>query len=168
MTQTLLALLALSLAMLMVFNQQRDMLHIQSKILRNEVATQATAVAVDRLEEIGSMAYDESTKGGTTITAATQLTLKADFTTDAPVDDVDDFDDVSVERTRPTWVDTLRFRVESRVSYAEALDPGQEVATSTTRTKFKKVSVAVYALDLPRPDTIRIAQSFSCGSRCNW
>lgn len=169
MPQTLQALLALTLALFFVFQQQRNIVETQIALVRNELSSQATGVAVDRLEEIGAMAYDDAVKGETTISSSSELTLEANFTDDAPpVDDIDDFDGSAVERLRVTPFDTLRYAVHASVAYADEASPGTAAASSTSRTKFKKVTVTVYSLDDARPDTVRIAQSFACGSRCDW
>jgi hypothetical protein len=168
MVQTLMTLMALMTAMLFIFNQQRHAMHAEMTMLRNEVMAQATTVAVDRLEEIGALAFDERTKGEVSLASTNDLTNAATFTADAPpIDDIDDFDGASVLQFRVAWHDTLWFRVETDVAYAQEANPGQAVV-GTTRTKFKKATVRVVSLSLALSDTIQLAQSFACGSKCNW
>ena len=63
--------------------------------------------------------------------------------------------------------DTLTFRTETWIVYADENDPAQNAATSTP-TKFKKVILKVYSLDLPDADTVRVSQSISCKDACSW
>ncbi|SRR5690554_4512563 len=169
MPQTMLALLAVMIAALFSLNQQRGIMQTRLQMMRNEVATSGTGVAVDRLEEIRSMAFDEATKSEQKISSPAALTSKLTFTDDAPpIDDVDDFDGSYVERFRVWMSDTLWFGVETSVVYALEAQPDTPVADAFTRTKFKKATVKVYSLDIPNVDTITISQSFSCGSKCEW
>lgn len=165
----MLALLAIMMAALFSLNQQRGIMQTRMNMMRNEVASAATGVAVDRLEEVRSMAFDEATKGEDKVLTSTALTSKATFTDDAPpIDDVDDFDGSYVKRYRVWMGDTLWYGVETDVVYALETQPDTPVTDINTRTKFKKASVKVYSLDIAKVDTITLSQSFSCGSKCNW
>ena len=166
MIQTLMALLAMMLAILLTFNQQQSILNVERAMVRQELSAQATSVAVDRLEEIGAMPFDRYTVGETRVTSASGLTAAADFRVAVPPGDLDDFHTADVVQSRLMWSDTLRFKVLSYVSYADEANPAVEV--SGVRTKFKKVRVVVYSLDQENPDTVRLAQSFACGSLCDW
>lgn len=169
MVQTLFTLAALLATMLFVFNQQRNIRHAEATMVRNEIVSQATAVAVDRLEEIGAMAFDEATKGDTRLTQAAALTSATVFTADAPpIDDIDDFDGAHVRHFRVAWKDTLWFDVHTEVVYAQESDPGEAVSGSSIRTKYKKATVHVISTDPLVADTITLSQSFSCGSKCDW
>jgi len=168
MGQTLLAILAIMVATMFTFSQQHIMLKTRMQMIDSEISLQATSVAVDRLEEIGAMAYDETTKGGSEISSSSDLTLKADFTDDAPIDDIDDFDGASITHFRLFGADTLWFNVESEIFYASESDLSQEIFNPSIRTKFKNAMVSVYSLDVSNPDTVRLSQSYGCGSNCNW
>ncbi len=169
MPQTLLALGAVMVATFFSFQQQRSVLETRMQMIRNEVETAATAVAVDRLAEIGAMAYDDATKGDVRIFSSAALTSSATFTEDAPpVDDIDDFDGSSVTRHRVSSGDTLRYGVETTVEYADENVPDSPILDPTVRTKFKKATVKVYSLNVAYVDTIRLSQSYSCGSKCAW
>lgn len=163
--QTLTTLMALMLTILYVFNQQQHLLHAEWTLVRNEVMTQATSVAVDRLEEIGAMAFDEETVGGTSLTSAAQLTPAASFHVAVPPNDLSDFHGADVVRKRLVWEDSLSFAVQTTVAYAEEAAPDEEAAAPT---KFKKVTVVVYPLNDVRADTVRLSQTFACGSLCAW
>ena len=165
MPQTMLSILALMLATMFAVQQQRHTAYTQLSMIRGEISTQSTGVAVDRLEEIGSMAFDEATVGGNSVASAALLTSGAPFSADSPGNDIDDFNGVAVDTFRIAGMDTLRFRVQSRVRYANPNDVGQEVGGPT---KVKKATVRVYSLDIVAPDTITLSQSYSCGRRCNW
>lgn len=169
MPQTLLALVAMMMATLFALNQQRGIMQTRLTMVRNEVATAATGVAVDRLEEVRTMAFDEATKGEDKIFASSDLTSKPTFTDDAPpIDDVDDFDASYVQRFRVWTSDTLWYGVETSIVYATESQPDEPVADPNERTKFKKATVKVYSLNVENVDTITISQSFSCGSKCAW
>lgn len=165
MSQTMLALLALMLASLFAVQQQRQTAEMRLAMIRSEVSTQSTGVAVDRLEEIGSMSFDEATIGNETLSAVDSLTAGPPFGSDAPGNDIDDFDGVTVDTFRVAGTQQLNFRMTSRVRYASEASFETEVAS---RTKVKKVTVKVFNLDIPNPDTVTISQSYVCGSRCNW
>ena len=168
MPQTLLALGAMMIATLFAFQQQQNVIQTRMQMLRNEVATAATGVAVDRLEEIRIMAYDEATKGEVEVTSPGALTAVPSFKLDSPADDIDDFDDSYVKRFRAYADDTLWYGVESVVRYASEANPEQSLSTTHAPTKFKKATVRVYSLNVPKTDTIAISQSFACGSKCDW
>lgn len=169
MPQTMLALLAVMMAALFSLNQQRGIMQTRMNMMHNEVMSAGTGVAVDRLEEVRTMAFDEATKGEDKIFASAALTSKPTFTDDAPpIDDIDDFDGSYVERFRVWMSDTLWYGVETSVVYALETQPDAPVADINTRTKFKKATVKVYSLDIAKVDTITLSQSFSCGSKCEW
>ncbi|MEX0747922.1 MAG: hypothetical protein WD275_07985 [Rhodothermales bacterium] len=169
MPQTLLAFCAVMLAAFFAFQQQRSVVDTRMKMVQNEVETAATGVAVDRLEEIGVMAYDEATKSGGKIFSSASLTAKGIFTVDAPpIDDVDDFDGSYVERFRVYSGDTLWYGVETGIQYADEAQPDQEIVDPFLKTKFKKATVRVYSLNVTEIDTISLSQSYSCGSKCDW
>ena len=169
MPQTLLAICAVMLATFFAFQQQRSVLETRLEMVRNEVETAATGVAVDRLEEIGVMAFDEATKSGDKIFSSNSLTSRGVFTVDAPpVDDLDDFDGSYVERFRVYSGDTLWYGVETGIQYADEAQPDQAIADPFVKTKFKKATVRVYSLNTTKVDTISISQSYSCGSKCEW
>ncbi len=169
MPQTLLAIAAMMVATLFAFQQQRNVMQTRMQMIHSEIATAATGVAVDRLEEIGVMAFDEATKSGDKIYSSSSLTSMPTFTDDAPpIDDVDDFDGSLVERFRVYAADTLWYGVETTVRYASEAQPDDVVSDPNQRTKFKKATVKVYSLNYARVDTISLSQSFSCGSKCDW
>lgn len=169
MPQTLLALAAMMMATLFALNQHRGVMQTRISMMRNEVMTSASGVAVDRLEEVRSMAFDEATKGEAKIFSSTDLTSKPTFTDDAPpIDDIDDFDGSSVQRFRVWASDTLWYGVETTVAYAEENAPDIPLSDPNVRSKFKKATVKVYSLNVNHVDTVSISQTFSCGSKCAW
>lgn len=169
MQQTLLALLALLLVMLLSVQQQRRTAEQHLAIVRNEVGVMATSIAIDRLEEVSALAFDENTRFDATLAAASALTPTGQFGAgqDTPSDDIDDMHEVVVDTARAVGGDTLHFRVYTRVAYADPDDPDTETAS---RGKFKRVSVRVHNLNLAPAfvDTVRLAQSVACGSACAW
>ncbi len=168
MTQTMFAIVALIILSLFVYHERRTTIRAQGTMVRSAVATIGNGVAVERLSKIRTLSYDEATRE-TFVDSPAQLTLHYNFgpSQDSPNDDVDDFDGAVKDVHRVVNSDTLSFRVESYVRYANESDPSQ-VSTGTIPTKYKLVAVKVYSLDLPRPDTVRIAQTISCKNACNW
>ena len=169
MGQTLYAIIAMMVVSLFSLQQQQHALRAQLDMIDNEVATVASAVAVERLEEVGALAFDQATKGGATIDSTSELTSKTDFGTgegkDQPGDDLDDFDGASVVITRDIGGEPLRFQVDTTVDYAKA-NAGDQV--TMVAGKFKVVRVEVQVLDLPFESGVSLAQVYSCKSSCRW
>ena len=164
MPQTVLAMMAMMVATLFAINQHRNVLHMRANQMENEISMATTAVAMDRLETIGSHPFDENV-GDSTLTSPSQLTPESDFTSDAPSSDIDDFDDAEKELFFMLDADTLKFKSISTVSYADEDDPELEVDTPT---KAKKATIRVYSLAIPNPDTIKLSRTYGCGSACGW
>lgn len=180
MPQTLLALLALSVATLFATQQQRYVVNSHLNKVRGELAVQSTAVAEDVLNMIGSMAFDEATvdPDAPALTSSSQLTAIADFGSgEGQPNDIDDFhgsiaDEYktrSIQRVDPETgtvvTSTLNFEVDVAISYANEHDLD---APQAAKSKVKKVVVTVYSTDISRPDTVQLARSFVCGSKCDW
>jgi hypothetical protein len=177
MYQSMLAILAICILGMMALQQHRNQIHAEQAIIRKEIATQALAIAVDRLEEIGSMDFDENTIDDARLYSSAALTLPDSFIRDSQDNDIDDFHGSSVEKFRVTNDQEVWFEVRTTVVYAEEDNPDQPVASSTEKTKIKKATVEVWPKDtlginLPGkiqiPDTVRLSQSFACGSWCDW
>jgi hypothetical protein len=168
MPQTMMALLAMMLATLFAYNQQQRAAQTKFNMIRDEVVTQATIVAQDRLEEIGAMAFDEATVGANKVATAAELTGLAFFTEDAQGNDIDDFHQVVVDTVRSSNLGKLRFRVASTVTYA---DPNNPDVAVTGPSKAKKATVRVTSLDIAEimaSDEIILSQTYTCGSRCGF
>ena len=180
MPQTLLALLALAVATLFATQQQRYAVNSQLNKVRGELAVQSTAVAEDVLNMIGSMAFDEATadQDAAPLTSSYQLTRTDDFGPgEGQPNDIDDFHESiadeykvrSIQRVDPetgaVTVTPLYFEVDVRITYAdeEDLDTSQ-----SAKSKVKKAVVTVYSTDISNPDTVQLARSFVCGSKCDW
>ena len=165
MPQTMLAMLAMALATLVSVHQMRSTARTRMNMIRHEVSSQATAVAVDRLDEIASMDFDENTIGGKLIANAAGLTVGPPFANDSHGNDIDDFHGVVLDTFRVAGTNKLHFRVRSKVGYADENNPNVVVAGPG---KLKRATVEVYSLIIPNPDTIRLSQTFACGSNCTW
>lgn len=165
MPQTILALLGLMLISQFTLRQQHDIIQDHLEMIRTEVGTMAAAVATERLERITSMAFDSATSGSLVLTSPSALTSRDLFRSDAPSDDVDDFDGVSVIVVRDAARDTLSFDVSSTVSYADELNPNHLVPT---QTKFKRVVVTVTSRSVAFADSVKLVRLVSCGSACDW
>ena len=164
MPQTLLAMVAMMVAMLFMMNQHRNVLHMRNNQMANEINLATTAVAMDRLENIGAHAFDERVID-TAQTSSSGLTPEGSFVSDAPDNDIDDFDSAEKDLHFVLDTDTLWFRSLSEVSYADEEDPEQEVDIPT---KAKKTTVRVYSLTISNPDTVELSRSYYCGSKCDW
>ena len=165
MPQTMLALLGLMLVAQFTLQQHRDVLHGRMTTIKTELATIAASVAVERLERIVAMRFDDAAREGNPLTSPFGLTDPAAFRSDAPSDDVDDFDGSSIVVSRPVGSDTLWFDVRTIVSYADELDPS---AVANARTKLKKVTAIVSSRDIAFADTVRLERLVTCGSACTW
>lgn len=165
MPQTMLALLGMMLVAQFTLRQQREVIHGQMATIKTEVATIAASVAVERLERIVVMPFDEATREGIALTSPSQLTARAAFRADAPSDDADDFDGSSIVVGRPVGSDTLWFDVRTTVSYADELKPSVDAAT---QTKLKKVYTVVSSRNVAFADTVRLERLVTCGSACTW
>ena len=174
MTQTMLATLAIVIAGSLAMQQHTNRVHAEQAIMRKEISTQMLAVAIDRLEEIGQMAYDEATFGNTRIYDANSLTAPNSFNDDFQGNDVDDFDGVSMDTFRVSNNQYVWFELETTVTYANETTPDVSVGS---RTKMKKATVRIWPKDtlginmpgkLQVPDTVKLSQSFACGSWCDW
>ncbi len=166
MTQSMFVILALMVLSLYVYHQRRTTIQMQETMVQSAVEVIGNGIAVERLSRIRSMSFDQATKG-IFIDVPAKLTVPAYFgpNQDMANDDVDDFDGVLQDIYRVVGTDSLGFRVASSVTYASETDPSQAV---TGPTKYKKVTVKVYSLDLADADTVRISQTLSCKSACNW
>lgn len=156
-------------ASLFAYNQHRSALTMRLEMINQDMELRATNVAVDLMEEIGSMAFDDATKDGP-ITSASDLTFRdyqddGEGTTEAGgTDDIDDYDGVALERTRTRDGYSLRFSAEADVEYVT--DAGY--STGGSPSKLKKVTLFVVSEDIAFADTVRFSQIFSCGARCDW
>ncbi len=166
MPQSMYVIIALMILSLFVYHQRRTAIEMQGAMVQSAVEVLGNGVAVERLSRIRSMSFDQATKG-IFIDAPAKLTLPANFgpNQDMANDDVDDFGGALQDIYRVVGTDSLGFRVASYVTYASENDPSQGVVGPT---KYKKVTVKVYSLDLADADTVRISQALSCKNACNW
>ena len=174
MPQTLLAILAIAITSMVALNQHTGRLHAQKEIIRKEISTQMMAVATDRLEHIGHMAFDENTIGNNILTSPDQLTHPDNFDEDGQNNDIDDFNERSDHAFRIAAGREVWFDLKTTVTYAHENNP--DVAVSH-RTKFKKATVEVWPKDtlginteggFQIPDRIKLSQTYACGSWCKW
>ena len=176
MGQTMYAIIAMMLVSLFAVQQQRHSIRTQLDMIDNEVATIASSVAVERLEEIGSVAFDQNTKDGV-IDSASELTSASDFGEgqDQPGDDIDDFDGTDPDVVRTINGMQLAFATETTVTYADE-DATDEPIAGPSKYKLVTVTVTVQGLDNTlysgangkAKSVITLSQSFSCKSACQW
>lgn len=150
MSQTLLAVGALAVTMLLALATQEGVVHMERTTLNSEIETLAGQVAVNVLAHVGAQPFDSTTADGTASTVA-DLTPAAAFPTGlayADADDVDDFHQMAPH----TYVtaDSVAFTVGAAVQYVdESFDP------SATPTAQKEVTITVQHERLPSPVTLR-------------
>lgn len=168
MTQTIFAIVALIILSLYIYSERRNAVQTQTIMVEQAINAIGNGVAVSRLNEIQSYSYDQATED-TYIDYASQLTQTALFGPgqDAENDDIDDFHGAVKDLYRVVGTDTLTFRAESYVAYADETDPSKSAA-SGTQTKFKQVTVKVYNLNIADADTVLLSQTISCKNACNW
>lgn len=156
MPQTLLALLALMLASLLTFNQQRLTARAQRTMVANEIELAAAGLASEVLEFIGARSFDETTtpeaigtNGGTVPESPVGFSGNAEFGTLGGCDllqpsatpscnDIDDLDgldwtpvDVELAHGR-----SLTFEVRTDVFY---VDSPTSMSPANTPTRHKRV-----------------------------
>ena len=165
MPQTLLALLALSLSSLLVFNQQRLQMRAQSQMVSNELSLAGSGLASDIMEMIGARSFDEAStpdkiddavKVPDDPSAFTQpwvLKLaalkdnKCDLLNpDDVCDDIDDVNGLSHETYSIMLAEgrELDFDVSTSVIYVTDPEGGVE---SSVPTRHKKVTLEVRSLN---------------------
>lgn len=165
MPQSLVAVIAMALASLVSFQQHRSVLQQRMNAIRGNLAVSATAVATDKLDEIGSKAFDESTVAGPITSIMDLKPIVASEMLPAVLNDVSDFHGLWQTETRRTNDLESSFRVETSVSYVSEVDGATKVAYSS---RLKMVTVTVVPEGLVRPDTIRVSEVLSCADRCRW
>ncbi len=152
MPQTMLALLALMIAMTLSFNTQREVIHSQREMIANELEVMATGIALRTMETIRTRAFDEAVVGDLYGMHATSSFEEAPFNTDGEpghackvfdaggdtCDDIDDFH--GLEATIPFEMDTLSIPFDVRV---EVHYVGGDLSASGTKTYQKEVTVYV-------------------------
>lgn len=165
MPQTMLALLGLMLVAQFSLSQRRDVMNDRLATLETEVRTITAAVATEHLGRVASMPFDDATKGGNDLTSASELTPSWSFRSDAPSDDVDDFDGSLLVVGRPAGSDSLWFDIQTTVSYADEMRPDTPI---TGQTKLKLVTAVVSVRRVAFADTVKLSRLVSCGSACQW
>ena len=181
MPQTLLALLALVLSSLLVFNHQQLAVRSQQTLVANEVEMAATGLASEILEFAGARSFDENTTPGAIETAGgavpsdpTAFSATGTFGTagtcdllrptppDAPggCDDLDDLDD---DRWIPVAIavsltDSLRFEARTSVYY---VDSATAMDRSTAKTRHKRVVLDLRSLEGRDLVRVRVTRVFS-------
>ncbi len=150
MTQTMLAILAMIIAMLFAFNQQATILREYDSMVKGELEIMASGVALEVLEEVAGHPFDAHT-------ADPDFILTKDFNLSrlaAPGFDYDyTYDEARyIEHFNGTEKsfdfragdNTFTFDVDVDVHYVDAGG-----ATASTRTTMKEVVVTVYHERVP-------------------
>ena len=177
MSQTMFAIVALMIFSLFAVSQQQRLFTAERVMIRNTVGRMANAIAVETLEEAAAKHFDQNT-ADVTLTNASQLTLKSNFGRNQDInnDDLDDWSSADVhpdstleDRSRFVRGAEVVFTRKAEVRYVERDGfGGWRDSPSQNRTKFKEMSVEVYAEGISLADTVRISQVVACGTACNW
>jgi hypothetical protein len=154
MDQTLLALLALIIASVFSFNQERAVMQGRVAMVDAEMEVMASGVALQVMEYVGSKAFDDQTADGEKVTEAASLTsfggfgvagrcdVVAPINTEYPYQACDDLDDFHAMETEPVPFmlksETLSFDVTVEVHYVHA-----DGSAASGQTFDKKVVVSV-------------------------
>lgn len=169
MPQSMVAVLALMLFSLFAVQQQQRVYVTQNNMIRQAISSMLNGAAVERLEEIAATAYDQKVSDNETLTSSSELSDSDTFGpgNDAIAeDDVDDFHTATDTLYRAIGTDSLGFVVYSEIQYASESNPEQPATTG--HTKYKLVAVTARSLTLPDLPEVRVHQSVSCGSACQW
>jgi hypothetical protein len=169
MPQTILALLALMVAMLFSLQMQKRALQTQQRMIRDDLAIHSTGFADEMLGLVGTQAFDEAVKGSQTVDARSELTAGPPFNDGGSNnDDIDDFHDAFANNdlTRRVNGADLTFDIDVDVEYVENDDT--DGSRATRRTKTKRVTVKVTSLDVPNAQTIELSRPFTCGGGCDF
>lgn len=160
MPQTLLALLALSLSSLVVFNQQRLQMRAQTQMVSNELALAGSGLASDIMEMIGARSFDEASTPEKIHAAAAVPDSPSIFTSASvleseseskdcdlltPTPSCDDVDDIRGLENEPYSIllaegRELDFEVSTSVVYVTDAEGGVK---SDVPTLHKKVTIVV-------------------------
>jgi hypothetical protein len=174
MQQTLLALLALIITVLLSYNQERSMMHARTAMIDAEMEVMASGVALQVLEFIGHSAFDEQTTNDAKVTLTSELTGGGSFGSSgrcdvsAPIettypyalcDDIDDFHEMVMESV-PFILqsDTVFFDVTAKVQYVDA---DGKVATGATFNKKVVVTVEHAGLKQYLKSPVVLSRTFS-------
>lgn len=140
MPQTLLALLALILAITFSINQQEVTTSAQRRLLENEIGVMATGIANQVFDQIGARPFDAAG----TVDSPTQFRPPQEFGAAASWDEaatIDDFHDKSTEVAIANALGEIVYSASARVEYVEQVS-GQFVAT-TTPQYLKQVTIEI-------------------------
>jgi len=156
MSQTLLALVALMVAMQISMVQQRSVLNARLSMVSSEMETVATGAGLDILDYIGSKAFDAAT-ATQTITDPANLTSLPFATGGLYTDalDIDDFNGIQ-PYVYSTDVDGIDFVVQIEVNY---VDEGNLTESVLTPTFSKSVTVTLNQTSLEQP--VQLTRVFS-------
>ena len=156
MPQTLLALLALALAGLLTFNQQRLTVRSQTNMVSAEVELAAAGLASEAMEFIGARSFDERTTpekiadangsvpddpGEFSASTTFGYSGDCDFLRPANTPSCDDVDDLAGRGWTPVDVTlahgrTLDFEIKTDVYY---VDSPSSMTPSSAKTRHKRV-----------------------------
>lgn len=158
MPQTLFALLAIMILGLFSMQANRSVFGTEQKMILNEVATQATGVGIEILEEIGSKGYDEAIPPGMVLPEAQIDLLATTFCAGAcgcdpnvPEDVACDFINAFDGKTATRVRDDLTYTVTITVNYVEDADPSV-ISADPTFSKRVDLSITNPLLYVGGPD----------------
>lgn len=169
MPQVLLVVLALALASQVILQQSRGGQRTEAVLDGMTIQAAATAAAVERLDYLDSLPFDEGVKL-TVATAASSLTpvVNGAFARTAGLDPAgDDLDDFNGVRTTVSSVLQQGAPAQSLTTAltVEYVTEAAGVTASAVPTRFKRATVVVTTSGTA---PIRLSQLYSCGGLCAW
>ncbi|MDQ7039525.1 MAG: hypothetical protein Q9M35_01110 [Rhodothermus sp.] len=154
MSQTLLATLALVVAMSFTLSVYQKQHALQRATIFRELQEMAAAVGVETMEIIRTRAFDQAVVDGSVTGTPDDILLFSDSTDfgvsgtcaafggTATCDDIDDFHNQQPIRPFVLGRDTIYFQVIIQVEYVE-YNPAGEPVSSSTKTEYKRVKLAI-------------------------
>lgn len=171
MPQTLLTLFAIVLVSLLSLNQQRASTHARMQMIRTEVETHAETVAIEMMETLRSLPFDQAVVGGNAISSVNDFTTlsssKIGYTSQQRTmnyDQVNDLGDLKYARThsvsRQGKHGTIDYTIDFDVRYVRQKTGGNSVETTSDRTFTKEVVLEINHHLLNSPITLSRIYSY--------
>lgn len=165
MPQTLLSIFAILTVSILSFNQQRASTHARMQMIRTEVETQAETVAMEVMESLRGLAFDEASRNGGAITSASQFgTLSTSKVGNdsqqrtmsfSQVNDLSDLKTARAQRIdRQGKHGTIPFDVNFDVRYVRQQSGSDRIETTSDKTFTKEVVLEITHPLLNSPITI--------------
>lgn len=168
MPQTLLALLALSIVSLLVFQQSEQSARTGRVTDAHEMSAAAVDAALTRLAFYETLAFDEATvvrPARSVLQLAPRIVPYVAGGTDLPGNDLDDFHATVLSTTGAVGGTTLPLVIRTTVEYVSEADGD---TPSAGPTRLKRATVVVTPPPGSGAAPVELSELFLCGSRCTF